>query len=146
MDLIKFHEGLFGNGPTITQQRLYDAYPDGKRGFGWTGDKPEEFLGALVVAMYQTQPTEMSIQVPQVAMLIPHPLRQWALQKTHVVARHIVRRFKNDKAAVDNIRQCFQAIRMAPNVPVQPPRWASYGFGKEQGVPQLPRWLKDGLL
>jgi len=31
MDLIKFHEGLFGNGPTITQCRLYDAYQDGKR-------------------------------------------------------------------------------------------------------------------
>lgn len=143
MDVPTFHERLFGSDPTDTQRRLYDAYPEGKRGFGWTGDNPEAFLAALVVAMYQTTPTEMSVQVPQVAMLIPQPLRQWVLQKTHAVARHAIRRFKTDKEAVENIRQCFQAIRIVPEVPIKPPRWAVYGFSKEE---RLPDWLKAGLL
>jgi len=149
MDIANFHCNLLGLDPKLTpesyrltarQRMLYTNFERGARGYA-SGDLNEgDFLGAFVVAIYQTNG---SSGVRPVTLVVPTYRQKWVLVQVKNVARHVFRSRRGKRAEALHLREAFQSLVLSDAVPFEPKHWATFGYEQSE---HLPQWLQDGLL
>lgn len=151
MDLVAFHRGWFGKNPDHTpksfqvtprQTYLYREYPKVK-GYSDNRQDVELFIGALVIALAQTDPSAEHEHL--VYILTPPVLSPWVDSQTIAIARYLIRSRRTSPKGIELVRKVFHQIVPCgfPHKMPEPARWSSFGFLKEDSL--IPPWLAAGL-
>jgi len=155
MDLVVFHQGLFGRKTASTpkafrvtpqQRRLYKGFPH-KRGVSVSAEQakvwknPERLLGALVIALAQTRPSEGRT----VYLLAPHHYLKWIETQIREVSRYAIQQRKENSEGLRLFKDIVQQVHLGWNFAQEdePDYWSAFGFCHE-GV--LPSWISRKLI
>jgi len=154
MDLIKFHEGLFGQNPktaekalrvTPQQRRLYKAFPQA-RGFSLTLTQtrawkdPERLTATLVLALAQARGYEDR----EVFFFLPSHYKDWVLSQIKRRAQYALQ-CRDDLDEKGLIRKVVGqlSIHSGFGEMEEPEHWAAFGFCS---AGDLPDWIKPRLI
>ena len=145
----ELHGTLLGEEPADLHKKLYES---GKFGFSDKTLDPERFLAVAMVTLHKT--TRVSMHKPARVVLLVPPLKdKWAIEQLDVISERMFRHMKkmpgtsmargNAAKMVGGWFKVLFVMSRLLQLPEQPDAWTSFGFSKEDPIPD---WMREGLL
>jgi hypothetical protein len=144
------HRLILGKEPSETALLLYPRFP-GQHGFG-IDEEPciPKFEATVVLALAQA----FEDKNVRVVFFVPKNCELWAIDQFKAIAKGMFGRLKAQrntisKEALESASNLFKRVYaqvMIGSEPTKdaPPYWVAYGFMEFD--PQVPYWLREGLL
>lgn len=140
---------LMGTAPTAAQDAFYNS---GKMGFSDKALDKDRFLPVAMLTLQKTM--RKSLMTPtRVVLLTPPSHFKWvqdAFDDISVVAFKTLKKFpgsSDGRAKLSRaVGNCFKIVfynSRLLQLPEVPDAWTSFGFSKEDPIPD---WMRDGLL
>lgn len=136
------HKILLGKDPTPAQLELYSRYPD-VRGFSERSLDVEKLEAAVVAGLTSGKPTD------RVLLLAPVAHEVWVLDGINSIAAVMFERAKQQRdpvAFAKGLSTLFQKLVVLGRllqITTEPEHWVSFGFSKED---PLPEWMPAKMI
>jgi hypothetical protein len=149
LTVVDFHRMLSFDDPTETHNKLYAS---GMLGFDDKNLDEERFLAVATLTLFKT--TRKDLHAPErVILLVPPRKDEWAIKQLDVISGKCFKlmqkmpgtpKARGDLAKV--VGKCFDVLFIMSRLlqlPEQPESWTSFGFSKEDPIPD---WMRERLL
>lgn len=152
MDPLETHTNFFGaKYPAVDTQKEFYANQIA-RGFSSKDRDTEKTDAAIIRALsFAYDPTTRSYNPSY--LFFPADQRPWVIERIHTIAKLIhsrmepVLKTERGKMAISHVRKWLETLSLGPigawKGEKPPERWASFGYTKDDKVPD---WLKDALV
>jgi hypothetical protein len=146
----ELHRTLLNREPDPSHVRLYDS---GKKGFADKSFDQNRFLAVAMITLQKTMRKSMSMP-SRVMLLIAPTHEKWVREEFDLISAAVFKRLKTYPASTPakrlvfarNVGECFKIVGYHTRLlqlPDQPESWTSFGFSKEDYIPD---WMRNGLL
>ena len=144
------HRLLTGEDPLPIQEKLYES---GKFGYSDKALDEDRFLGVAVMTLHKTTRDGRHKPPSRVVLLVPPAQDKWVLEQLDRISAKTFKHLKHlpgtkpsrDRVSI-MIGEWFKVLFVMSRLlqlPEQPEAWTSFGFSKEDPIPD---WMRDGLL